>query len=135
MQKTWILSLGWQDPLEKGMATHSSILAWSIPWTEEPGGQQSMGSQKSWMRLSDQNHSNIYAPDLPYPLIIDGQSGRFCVLIIINSTAMRPGVHVSFRIMVFSRYMSSSGTAGSYQCMYAESRKHGTEEPICRAGS
>ena len=39
---------GWEDPLEKGMATHSSILAWRIPWTEEPGGLESMGSQ-SWM--------------------------------------------------------------------------------------
>ena len=39
-------SLGWEDPLEKGMATHSSILAWRIPWTEEPGGLQSMGSQR-----------------------------------------------------------------------------------------
>ena len=37
---------GWKDPLEKGMATHSSILAWRIPWTEEPGGLQSMGSQR-----------------------------------------------------------------------------------------
>ena len=40
MQETWIQSLGREDPLEKGMATHSSILAWSIPWTEEPGGLQ-----------------------------------------------------------------------------------------------
>ena len=39
------LPLGWKDPLEEGMATHSSILAWEIPWTEEPDGQQSMGSQ------------------------------------------------------------------------------------------
>ena len=39
--------LGWEDPLEKGMATHSCILAWRIPWTEEPGGLQSMGSEKS----------------------------------------------------------------------------------------
>ena len=37
MQETWVLSLGWEDPLEKGMAIHSSILAWRIPWTEEPG--------------------------------------------------------------------------------------------------
>ena len=41
----WVLSLGQEDPLEEGMATHSSILAWRIPWTEEPGGLQSMGSQ------------------------------------------------------------------------------------------
>ena len=40
-----VQSLGWEDPLEEGMATHSSILAWGVPWTEEPGGLQSMGSQ------------------------------------------------------------------------------------------
>ena len=45
MWETWVQSLGWEDPLEEGMATHSSILAWRIPWTEEPGGLQSMGSQ------------------------------------------------------------------------------------------
>ena len=42
MQETWVRSLGWEDPLEKRMATHSSILAWRIPRTEEPGGLQSM---------------------------------------------------------------------------------------------
>ena len=46
-QETRIQSLGWEDPLEKGMATHSSMLAWRIPWTEEPGGLQSMGLQES----------------------------------------------------------------------------------------
>ena len=52
MQETWVLqetqvrSLGQEDPLEKGMATHSSILAWRIPWIEEPGGVQSMGLQR-----------------------------------------------------------------------------------------
>ena len=46
MQETWVQSLGWEDCLEKGMATHSSILAWRIPRTEEPGGLQSMGSQR-----------------------------------------------------------------------------------------
>ena len=43
MQETWVPSLGWEDPLEKGMATHSSILAWEIPWTKEPGGLQCRG--------------------------------------------------------------------------------------------
>ena len=52
-QETWVRSLGWEDLLEDKMATHSSILAWMIPWTEEPGGLQSMGPQKSWKRLSD----------------------------------------------------------------------------------
>ena len=46
MQETWIQSLGWEDPLEKGMHTHSSILAWRILWTEEPGRQLSMGHKQ-----------------------------------------------------------------------------------------
>ena len=46
MQETQVQSLGQEDPLEKGMATHSSIRAWTITWTEEPGGLQSMGSQR-----------------------------------------------------------------------------------------
>ena len=46
MQGTQVQSLGWKDPLQKGMATHSSILAWRTPWTEEPGALQSMGSQR-----------------------------------------------------------------------------------------
>ena len=45
-QETWVQSLGWEDPLEMEMATHSSILAWRILWTEEPGEVQSMGSQR-----------------------------------------------------------------------------------------
>ena len=54
MQETWIRSLGQEDLLKKGMATHSSILAWKIPWTEEPGGLQSPGSQMSWTQLRKQ---------------------------------------------------------------------------------
>ena len=46
MQETRVQSLGWEDPLEKEMATHSSILGWRIPWTEQPGGLQSIGSQR-----------------------------------------------------------------------------------------
>ena len=49
MQETRVQSLGWADPLENGMATHSSTLAWRIPWTEEPGRLQSMGLQESDM--------------------------------------------------------------------------------------
>ena len=49
MQETWVQSLGQEDPLEKGMATHSNILAWRIPWTEEPGRLQSIGLQESDM--------------------------------------------------------------------------------------
>ena len=46
MQETWVQSLSQANPLEKGMATHSNILAWRSPWTEEPGGLQAMGSQR-----------------------------------------------------------------------------------------
>ena len=53
MQETWVRSLGWKDPLREEMATHSSILAWKIPWTEKPGKLQSYGVTKSWTWLSD----------------------------------------------------------------------------------
>ena len=48
LQETWVQSWGWEDPLEKGMATHSSILAWRTPWTEEPGKLQSMPGYSPW---------------------------------------------------------------------------------------
>ena len=48
MRETQVQPLGWGDPLEKGMAAHSSVLAWGIPWRKEPGGLQSMGVTKSW---------------------------------------------------------------------------------------
>ena len=53
MQETWVQSLGLEDPLEKGMAIHSSILAWRIPWTEEPGGLQSWGHRAGHDRASN----------------------------------------------------------------------------------
>ena len=56
MQETWVLSLVWEDPLEKEMATHSSILALEIPWTEEPGRLQSMGSQLDMTWQLNQAH-------------------------------------------------------------------------------
>ena len=59
MQETGVLSLGWEDPLEKEMATHSSVLAWRIPRTEEPGGLQSMGSQ----RVRHDRVTDTYTPD------------------------------------------------------------------------
>ena len=51
-----VRSPGQENPLEKEMATHSNILAWAIPWTEEPGGLQSMGSQNNWTQMSTQTH-------------------------------------------------------------------------------
>ena len=53
MQETWVQALGQKDPLERGMATHSSILAWRIPWTEELGRVLSMGVTKRWTRMNE----------------------------------------------------------------------------------
>ena len=53
LQETWVRPLGWEDPLEKEMATQSNILAWEVLWTEDPVRLQSMGSQKSRIRLSE----------------------------------------------------------------------------------
>ena len=52
MQETWFWSMGQENPLEKELATHSGVLAWDSPWTEEPGGLQSMGSKKNLTRLT-----------------------------------------------------------------------------------
>ena len=52
IQETRVQSLGWEDPLDKEKATHASILAWEIPWTKDPGGPQSRGSQGNWTRLN-----------------------------------------------------------------------------------
>ena len=63
MQETWVRSLGWEDPLEKEMATHSSILAWRIPWTEEPGRLWSMGSQRvrhGWAHTHPHTHHSTH---------------------------------------------------------------------------
>ena len=63
MQQTQVWSLGWEDPLEKGMATLSSILGWRIPGVEEPGGLESMGSQKSQKWLSDWTITQLFYYD------------------------------------------------------------------------
>ena len=77
MRETRVRSLGWEDPLEKEMATHSSILAWRIPWTEEPGGLQSTGSQRvrhDWMTL-------LYLLTLPW-LKYEKLSCRHCCVLV-----------------------------------------------------
>ena len=78
MQETWetcVQSLGWEDPLEKEMATHSSVLAWEVPWTEEPGGLQSMGSQEL---DTTERLSTHWLPDLPVKSPSSPQLCRFC---------------------------------------------------------
>ena len=72
MHETWVRPLGWEDPLEEGMATHSSILAWRIPWTEEPGGLQSMGWQRvrqDW-ETRHRHTLNIYVKNISAKLLI-----------------------------------------------------------------
>ena len=75
-QETWIHSLGREDPLEEGKATHSSILAWRIPWTEEPGGLQSMESHLALKRLSTHTHTHTHAQILPRLVVITFISGK-----------------------------------------------------------
>ena len=60
MQESQVGSLSGEDPLEKGMATHSRIFAWRIPWAEEPGGLLSMGSRKSWTQLSNNSFTSLF---------------------------------------------------------------------------
>ena len=69
MQEMWVRSLDWEDPLEKEMATHSSILAWEIPWTEEPGGLQSMGSQRVRYSLATQQQQQLVST-CAFPLVL-----------------------------------------------------------------
>ena len=64
LQETGVRSLGWEDPLEEGMATHSGILAWRIPWTEEPGGLQSIGSQRVEHEWVTNTHAHSYISSL-----------------------------------------------------------------------
>ena len=67
MQETWVQSLGWEDPLEAGMATHSSVLAWRIPWTDEPARRQSLGSQRIRYDLATkQQQQYILLVHIPY---------------------------------------------------------------------
>ena len=71
-QETWVWSPGWEDPLEKEIATHSGTLAWKIPWTEEPDGLQLMGSQKSqtqvsvWLTATANSNEQVYISILWY---------------------------------------------------------------------
>ena len=80
LQETWIQSLGWEDPVEKRMATHSSILAWRNPWTEEPGGIQSMGSQRvgpDWVTNTSYSYCrmNLFMnSSVTFNMYIDSQS-------------------------------------------------------------
>ena len=78
MWETWVRSLGWEDPLEKEMAIHSSILAWRIPWMEEPGGPQSKGSQRIGHNWATSLSLSLLTL-LPLPILI-------CLVVFLHST-------------------------------------------------
>ena len=89
-QETWVRSLGWEDPLEKVMATHSSIFAWEVPWTEEPGSLQSMGLQRvghDWT----QTHTDISTVKRRKGII------SVCVFLLISKEALSE-VFIDFSI-------------------------------------
>ena len=139
MQKIQVQSLGQKDPLEVEMAAYSSILAWRIPWTEEPGGIQSLGLQRvghDWVTntffhfhrsiciavsgiisffFMTEWYSTVYMYNIFFiHPSFDGYLCCFHVLPTVNSTAMNIVVHVSFWIMFYSGYMPRSKIAGSY---------------------
>ena len=140
MRETRVWFLGWEDPLEKEMAIHSSTLAWKIPWMEEPDRLQSMGSQRvrhDWatslsLSLSETISRSIHVAangivsyffESMYHILfihpsVNGHLGYFCVFAIINSAAINIGVHASCTVMVFSKYMPTSGTAGSAAVLF-----------------
>ena len=73
MRETWVRSLFWEDPLEEGMATHSSILAWRVPWTEEPGGLQSLGLQRVRHNLMTQHSTKNARGPLYSCIVLEGK--------------------------------------------------------------
>ena len=98
-QKTWVLSLGWKDFLEKEVATHSSILVWKIPWTEEPGGLQSMESQ-SRTRLSV--HTCTRHPITPHPhaaSALDFRHSDWCVVVTIYFSIPSTYILISYKLL------------------------------------
>ena len=123
MWETWVWSLSGEDPLEKGMATHSSILAWRIPWTEEPGRLQSMGSQK-WVTFT---HSSLVLTSrilkkliLPVLSLVLWRSGK-SLISHLGSASLWWLLKYFVNYLAFSSY--SSGTVSclsSLQCPETE---------------
>ena len=106
MWETWVWSLGWEDPLEKEMATHSSILAWRIPWTEKPGGLQSMGSQRV---------VHDWATSFSFPFM-----GPDAMILVFWTLSFKPGfslLSLIFIKMLF-RSFSFSGTRVVSLCIW-----------------
>ena len=116
MQETQVWFLGWEDPLEKGMETHSSILAWRIPWTEEPGGLQSMGFQESdttgWLSLTHfskklAEHSTCSGGRAPPPSCVSFQYVALTSCCLLTRLKFHIGESTTHQFFVEDPYIST----------------------------
>ena len=103
-QETWVQSLGWEDPLNKEMATHSSIFAWGIPWTEEPGGLQSIGSRRVRHDWATYLNSMIYFLPVPVMWVVHIEFEVLPFLLFGDLTFWREHFQHYYRIIVFILY-------------------------------
>ena len=111
MQETCVQSLCWIDPSEKVMSTHFSILAWLIPWTEDPGGLQYMGLQRvrhngaTNMFTFIHTHTHTHTHETFFIFFIhlsaEGDFSCFYILTMVNNSAVNIAVHISFQISIF----------------------------------
>ena len=125
MQETWVRFLGWEDPLEKGMATHSSILAWRIPWTEEPGRLQSI----KWQRVG---HDRATKHARTQGIIIDfyfySDIGSYGYLSFLDISEKHE-IYLMLYFIKFKLFFKYHILIHIYGI-----EKNGTDEPICKAG-
>ena len=118
--ETWVWSLGWEDPLEEGRAAHSIILAWRIPWTEEPGGLQSMVSQSVGQDLKQLSTHSMDGPWGHYAKWSQAEKNKYCMISLIcriekvKLRNSRLGITRGWRMGEMGRYWSKS-TNSSYK--------------------
>ena len=125
MQEMQVQSLGWEDPLEKEMTTHSSILALRIPWTEEPGRLLSIGSQKSWTQLSMHTHTHTHTHT-----DIDMSSKNLCHFT--NLHGISKYVTVYKVLLVLRSFSNSTVTSKPYfgKCLHSVLRIYNLQCPL-----
>ena len=120
-EESWVRSLGQEDPLEKGMATHSSVLGWRIPQTEEPGRLQSIGSQRvghDWSNLAQMSHLPLHFCAVPFAWIIRSVAlpflcSRFCFSVFWNPHCRR-----LFPASLFLCHELYSSDTTTFICLY-----------------